>query len=203
MTNIPLVCFNDIGNHLEQVYNSNEGKGIRMTVEYLLQHHHTRIGLLSVQEIPGNLYTHLRCKAFWDITESLGIGNSCYVYFFQMSFHPKGCKTSSEAKMYRVNRNGRKFRTRSDIWSFPSGQTDSREYFSNYPWNTIFSFLYSKAHDDRTGLSPLAEASFDLLEKMMHREKDLSDREIGYKQIVRESVRDLFQTESDPVTFPQ
>ena len=48
----------------------------------------------------------------------------------------------------------------------------------------------------------LAEASFDLLEKMMLGEKDLSDREIDYKLIVRESVRDLFQNDSSSLAFP-
>ena len=46
------------------------------------------------------------------------------------------------------------------------------------------------------------DEAFDLLEKMMLGEKDLSDREIDYKLIVRESVRDLFQNDSSSLAFP-
>ncbi len=205
MKNIPLVCFNDIGNHLEQVYtvHSNEEKGIRMAVEYLLQHHHTRIGLLSVQETPGNLCTHLRCKAFWDITESLGIRNSCAVHFFSNELPAqeavglllkKKCtaliamgENSAPAVIYGLSLLGK--RIPEDVSLITHETQYSRFYVPR---------LTTIAQD----FPAMVEASFDLLEKMMRGEKDLSDREIDYKLIVRESVRDLFQTESEPLIVP-
>ena len=84
MKNIPLVCFNDIGNHLEQVYSvhSNEKHGIQLAVEHFYRNHHTRIGFLHYMETRNVVNSNLRSEAFRNITESLGIRNSCAIQFF-------------------------------------------------------------------------------------------------------------------------
>ncbi len=195
MKNIPLVCLNDAGNHLEQVYtvHSNEEDGIRKAVEYLLQNHHTRIGLLSVLETSNNLTTHLRCRAFWSITESLGIRSRCAVQFFSNELPAqealalllqKDCtaliamgENSAPSVVYGLSLLGR--RVPEDI-SLITHETSYSRYF--VPRHTTLA----------QNFPALAEAAFDLLEKMMHGETDLADVEVDYDLVIRESVRDLF-----------
>lgn len=206
MKNIPLVCFNDIGNHLEQVYSvhSNEKHGIQLAVEHLYRNHHTRIGFLHFMENRNVVNSNLRSEAFRNITESLGIRNSCTLQFYSNDLpleEAVGMLLKKRCTALVVGGEDITLPVMHALFLFGKRIPED---LSLITYENYFSRYHTPRHTTIAQDFPaLAEASFDLLEKMMHGEKDLSDREIDYKLIVRESVRDLFQTESDPVTFPQ
>jgi len=77
LKNIPLVCFNDVSNPLEQVCNvhSNEYQGVELAMRHLHENNHSRIGLLYCNTDLGNKTTACRVRAFLDVAKSLNIEN--------------------------------------------------------------------------------------------------------------------------------
>lgn len=205
MKNIPLVCFNDIGNHLEQVYSvhSNEKHGIQLAVEHFYRNHHTRIGFLHYMETRNVVNNNLRSEAFRNITESLGIRNSCAIQFFSNDLPLEEAISMLLKKRCTALLAGGEDLTMSVVHALSLFGKRIPEDLSLISYENRFSRFCTPRHTTIAQDFPaLAEASFDLLEKMMLGEKDLSDREIDYKLIVRESVRDLFQNDSSSLAFP-
>lgn len=77
LKNIPLVCFNDAANPLEQVCNvhSNEYQGLALAMRHLHENNHRRIGLLYCGTDSGNKTTACRVRAFLEVAKLLNIEN--------------------------------------------------------------------------------------------------------------------------------
>lgn len=196
MKNIPLVCFNDTGNHLEQVYSvhSNEKSGIAQAMELLYRNHHTRIGFFYFQESRRVLNSGLRSDAFLSLAESMGIRNSCAVQSLSNDLPvQEALGMLLEKKCTALIVSGEDLAP-SVVHALSVFGKRVPEDISLITYETQFSRHYTPRHTTVAQNFPaLAEASFDLLEKMIRGEKNLTDREIDYTLIVRESVRDLFQ----------
>lgn len=198
--NLPLVCLNDPGNHLDNVFSvvSDEEQGMRLALEYLFRLNHHRIGLLLFRERREIDRSRLRKNAFLDIMTEYGLKHHAFVQEFslELDFHEAvgmllrqdvsallvagedNCNSLRSLALY-----GR--RIPEDIsligWEFPH----ARNFLPR---------LTSLSQD----LPAIAAAAFDMLDRQIARDTTLSDIKIPYLLCERESCAPRMEPELSP-----
>ena len=206
MKNIPLVCLNDIGNHLEQVYlvHSDEEDGISKAMEYLYSNHHSRIGFLYFNEQRSIVGSSRRCQAFRKTAERLAISQSCFIQ------HLTNDIPAHEAVSMLLQKQCTALIVAGEDMAppvrralFVLGQRVPED-ISLITAETFRSrFQIPRETTIAQDFPRLAEESVCLLERMIRGDRELGDVSVPYILNIRETVRDLYAQNTAPVSIPE
>lgn len=194
MKNIPLVCLNDPGNCLENIYSvqTDEQKGIDEAVEYLFQNHHRKIAFLVCREKNKILSTEKREEAFRRKSRELGIESGCMI-----QMHDKELSMIEALGMILAKRctglivAGENFESEA-LHALAMFGKRIPEDISVITYETIDSCRRTPRQTTiGQDFHSLAEESLLLLERIAAGEEGLHDIRIPPIFTVRESVRDL------------
>lgn len=208
MKNIPLVCLNDIGNHLEQVYHvhSDEEDGISKAMEHLYNNHHTRIGFLYFNEQRSIVGSSYRCQAFRKTAERLAISQSCFIQ------HQTKDIPAHEAVGMLLQKQCTALIVAGEDMAPPVRRAlfvlgkRVPEDISLITAETVQSrFQIPRETTIAQDFPRLAEESIRLLERMIRGDRELGDIAVPYILNIRETVRDLYAQNSTtaPVSIPE
>ncbi len=194
MKNIPLVCLNDRGNWLENVYSvqTDEEKGIDEAVEFLFLRHHRRIALLVCREKNKILCTEKREEAFRRKSRELGIENSCMIQTHDKELSiVEAISITLEKQCTGVIVAGEDFEAEA-LHALAMFGKRIPEDISVITYETIDSCQRTPRQTTiGQNFHSLAEESLQLLEQIAAGEESLHDIRIPPIFTIRESVRDL------------
>ena len=206
MKNIPLVCLNDLGNHLEQVYlvHSDEEDGISKAMEYLYSNHHSRIGFLYFNEQRSIVGSSRRCQAFRKTAERLAISQSCFIQ------HLTNDIPAHEAVSMLLQKQCTALIVAGEDMAPPVRRAlfvlgkRVPEDISLITAETFRSrFQIPRETTIAQDFPRLAEESVCLLERMIRGDRELGDVSVPYILNIRETVRDLYAQNTAPVSIPE